>query len=117
MPKRKKPNIDLLEGYENILMIDDVRSMERGVIARDFVSAIQVLKYMPRFDCIYLDFNYRNEASINPKTGYDVLEWLKENPEKIPEHVRLITSNRCGRMEMRIILDWMEKQGFLAGHS
>jgi len=117
MSKKKKPNIDLIEGYDNILMIDDVRSIERGLIARDFDTAIRVLGNMPRFDCVYLDFNYRNEASINPKTGYDILLWLEENPEKAPRHVKLITSNNRGRMEMRTILDRLEKRGLLEGHS
>lgn len=44
------------------------------------------------------------------KTGYDVLCWLEENLEAMPEQIVLHTQNPVGRRRMQMVLDVIERR-------
>ena len=115
--KRKPTSIEVKEEFTHVLLIDDVRSIPRGCIARDYETAIMCLQFMPKFDYVYLDFDFRNDTSRNPKTGHDVLLWLEKNPEQIPGHIKLVSANKRGLMDMRRVLDRFVNNNWLDCHS
>lgn len=80
------------------LFVDDKRDKPAGSyqVARNYESAIFLLRNLPPFDFIDLDYSLEEE-----KTGLDILKWMYENNVTVP-HINIHSSNIEGRKEMLI---------------
>lgn len=89
------------------LLIDDVRSMPYGIIARDYESGLKMLR-MGGFDCLYLDHDL---GEI--KTGYDLIKQAVEEGIELPDKIAIVSSNPVGRDNIKRLLmydcDYREK--------
>jgi hypothetical protein len=74
-----------------MLLIDDLRVMTVHRTARTYDDGIVALQNGP-WDVLYLDHDLGEE-----KTGYDITNWLEQNPAYQPEAVVLVTMNPVGR--------------------
>jgi hypothetical protein len=99
-----------------ILLIDDTRDIQRDdswvdtafkftsqddlLIARTYDVAIEVIEGLPVFDLLYLDHDLAEFWDGREYTGYDILKWLSEHPEKAPKTIRLVTANIVARKNM-----------------
>lgn len=100
------------------LLIDDLRPVsvvkDNGksafiTVARTYADAINALADQPPFDEIYLDHDLGCfGADGREYTGYDVICWLEQNPDKIPKKFTLVTSNPVGRQRMQQVIDRMQ---------
>jgi CheY-like chemotaxis protein len=64
-------------------------------------DAISLLKDK-EWDWLFLDHDLGDEASVEsgPGTGYEVAEWLEQNPEYKPEKIVVHSMNPAGRDKM-----------------
>lgn len=86
-----------------ILLIDDLRSVPCTFIARTFDEGLSALRNEGPWDLLLLDHDL---GDPNPKkTGYDILNWLEENPGYIPHNIRLVTQNPVGRQKMQPLVE------------
>ena len=84
------------------LLIDDVRDIDADVVARTFEAGIEALK-AHKFDVLYLDHDLGDEDPR--KTGYDILNFLENNPQFLPsQKIILVTSNPVGRIKMQALI-------------
>lgn len=99
-----------------ILLVDDTRDIQRDgswvetvftftaqddlLIARTYGAAMEVLEALPAFDLLYLDHDLADFSDGREHTGYDIMKWLAEHPEKTPKQIRLVTANIVGRKNM-----------------
>jgi hypothetical protein len=56
------------------------------------------------------DLGYLNPDTLEEETGYDVLCWLEQNVQAMPENIVLHTANPVGRRRMQIVLDAIERR-------
>lgn len=89
------------------LMIDDEPIMKKLIhkiddegldLATTFEEAIEKLSSNPPYDVVYLDYKLPGL-----KTGDDVLDFMEENPEKIPDRIIIISFHPDCMMNARII--------------
>jgi CheY-like chemotaxis protein len=61
-------------------------------------ECIKVLEESEPFDVVLLDHDLGGKIYVpsGPGTGYEVAEWLRDHPEKMPEVVILHTGNERG---------------------
>ncbi len=87
------------------LIIDDLRVFdikEGDRIARTFSEGIQALQEGP-WDLLLLDHDL---GDPDPRhTGYDVLCWLEQSPQFLPQEIQLITMNPVGRQKMKLVIN------------
>ena len=83
----------------NILLIDDVRDMACDKVARTYEEGIECLK-SKKWDLLLLDHDLGEE-----KTGYDVMCWLEENTQHLPNRIELVTANPVGRKRMLTVIN------------
>ena len=83
------------------LLIDDMRTIEGCVIARDFFSGVRLLQEC-QWDELLLDHDLGPNSVKYGKewTGHDVISWLEVNPRYLPGKITLVTSNPVGRQRM-----------------
>ncbi len=84
------------------LLIDDMREIDADIVARTFDAGIAALQ-AHKFDVLYLDHDL-GEDDPN-KTGYGVMKFLEENPDRLPGKIVLVTSNPVGRQNMQVVLN------------
>lgn len=67
---------------------------------------IQELLENDPFDIVMLDhdLDHRVYVPSGPGTGYEIAEWLRDHPEKMPRLVILHTCNRDGAAKMLEVL-------------
>jgi len=93
------------------LLIDDIRRFEdvtcrtpdnddTEVVARNYNDGIELLK-TNAWDELYLD----HDLGETSKTGYDVMAWLEEHPDRLPETVVFVSANPVGVQRMRAVLE------------
>lgn len=91
------------EGTTKILLIDDMRDIKADVVARTFDEGIKALKNKGPFTTLYLDHDLGDE---NPtKTGYDIMCFLEENPQYLPERILCISANPVGRQKIQVVIE------------
>lgn len=90
--------IYLMEELVRILLIDDMRTVPNAVIARDFKTGLQMLEDQS-WDVLLIDHDLGEE-----KTGYDIMCWLEEHPEKVPKRIICVSSNPVGRKRIEQII-------------
>jgi CheY-like chemotaxis protein len=58
------------------------------------------------WDLLFLDHDLSGQAYVpsGPGTGYEVAEWLRDNPDKKPKKIILHTFNQLGAVKMREVL-------------
>lgn len=84
------------------LLIDDVRDMNVGAIARTPKMAKTLLSSL-KWEGVIFDYDLNSNEN-----GYDVLEWAIEN-NLLPKKIKIITENPKGMIKMEKIL---KKNGF-----
>jgi CheY-like chemotaxis protein len=69
-------------------------------------ECIKVLEESETFDVILLDHDLGGRVYVpsGPDTGYEVAEWLRDHPEKMPQLVILHTGNERGARCMMSVL-------------
>ena len=94
-----------------VLLIDDLRTIEQVHqlssddfvrVVRTFEDGINALKYEEKFDILYLDHDLGDEHPSH--TGYDILNFLEENTEFLPERISIVSSNPVGRQKMAVVI-------------
>lgn len=73
-------------------------------IARSYKEGIKYLE-SSKWDILYLD----HDLGCN-KTGYDVMCWLEEHLEFLPNRVVFVTSNPVGRQRMEQVAGKLYKK-------
>jgi hypothetical protein len=105
-----------MNAYTGILLIDDLRTAEDAIyqsgvstiskIARTFDEAIKSLDRGLPWKTVILDHDLASyDENGSEKTGYDVVKWLSEHQEALPQQVYLITSSPVGLNNMGSLLE------------
>lgn len=84
------------------LLIDDMRNIEATVVARTFAEGVIALK-SEIFDVLYLDHDLGEDDPNH--TGYGIMKFLEENPDRLPKEIKLVTSNPVGRANMQVVIN------------
>lgn len=94
------------------LLIDDIRTpivimntygIQVDEIATNYFSGIEALKSQ-QWDTLCLDHDLATwDDQGNEKTGHDVMKWLEQNPEFMPEHIVYVSANPVGVQNMRAV--------------
>ena len=106
-----------------ILMLDDLREpwiyknpingdalgVHNVQVVRNYQTAIEQLS-IKKWPMLLLDHDLGEE-----KTGYDLVCWLEQNPDRIPRYVYLITSNPVGAKNIGVVLDQFKDKNLLIG--
>jgi len=91
-----------------VLVLDDDRSrlvaFRRSLIGavvkcvEHVADCIRELESNEIFDFVFLDHDLDGKVYVpsGPGTGYEVVQWIKNHPEKMPKHVILHTLNEIG---------------------
>lgn len=85
------------------LLIDDMRDIKATRVARTFDDGIRALVEEGPFNTLYLDHDLGEEDPR--KTGYDILCFLEEHTELLPNRIVLVTANPVGRQKMKVVID------------
>ena len=108
-----------------ILLIDDIRtirqakqflaevlssglskeafSLEKFSVARTFEEGLEKIKEKT-WDIVILDNDLGNKDNAH-KDGYDILCWLEEHQEFLPQKIVLITQNTVAKQKMQVVID------------
>jgi len=101
-----------------VLLIDDEREAPHiksmyGVdvtkIARSYSEGIEDLK-QGGWDVLLLDHDLNSYPDGVEKTGTDIMKFLQENPQLLPQSIIFVTMNPGGRRRMEGILSDIKKQ-------
>ncbi len=88
-----------------ILLIDDKRNLEVAThTARSYIEGILLLQSEP-FDLVLLDHDLGDFHNGKEYTGYDILCWLEQNQQYLPEEIVLVTDNASARQKMQLVID------------
>ncbi len=109
----------------NILLIDDIRTirqakhflseflfsgfskeafyLEKFSVARTFEEGLEKIKEMT-WDIVILDNDLGNKDNAH-KDGYDILCWLEEHQEFLPQRIVLITQNPAAKQKMQMVIN------------
>ena len=81
-----------------ILLIDDQRNLKADIVARNGETGIAILTAF-KIDALLLDHDLGEGMN-----GYDVVCFLEERTNLLPNTVELVTSNPVGRARMAQVL-------------
>lgn len=93
-----------------VLLIDDTRdetNVNRRIdlIARNFWTGIDALTKMGPWDLVLLDHDLNTFYPDGKElTGYDIVNYLENNPQFLPADIQLVSSNPPGRARMGQVL-------------
>jgi hypothetical protein len=74
-------------------------------VARSYSEGIAALRDLGPWDTLLLDYDLASyDQDGRERTGFDVLVFLEEHPDKRPSIVKLVTSNPVGRKRMMALL-------------
>jgi hypothetical protein len=90
------------------LLIDDLRNIKADVVARSFDEGIEALKNQGPFKTLYLDHDLGDPDPR--KTGYDIMCFLEENQQYMPESVLCVSANPIGRQKIQVVIDKLYKK-------
>lgn len=83
---------------ERHLLIDDMRNIKADDIARTYQEGIEFLS-KNKYSHLWLDHDLGEE-----KTGYDIMCWLEEHQENLPDKIICISSNPVGRERINVVI-------------
>lgn len=86
------------------LLIDDERNIDADRVAKTYDEGIEALKERI-WDVLYLD----HDLGLG-KTGYDIMNWLEEHPEHLPDRIIIISANPVGRRNMERVVRRLYKK-------
>jgi len=96
-----------------ILLIDDQRNFNDVTrVARTFDEGIRALQE-GNWDLLYLDHDLGDTRGSdlvprpenkNDWTGYDIMCWLEQHPEKLPGRIVIVSANPVGVERMRLVV-------------
>jgi hypothetical protein len=95
---------------ERILAIDDTREMlSAHVVARTYRDGIAALERLGPFTRLYLDHDisgveFHHNDQGHELTGHDIVKWLAENRQYLPDEIVVVSGNVEGVKNMRSIL-------------
>jgi CheY-like chemotaxis protein len=91
-----------------VLVLEDDRNRMR-IFRQNFIGhileivtnakpCIEKLQNEGPWDCIFLDHDLNGQIYVpsGPDTGWEVAQWLKDNPDKKPEIIRIHSMNDKG---------------------
>lgn len=81
------------------LLIDDERNLRADDIARTYQEGIDFLS-KNHYSLLLLDHDLGEE-----KSGYDIMCWLEENQEHLPDKIVCVSSNPPGKKRIDMIID------------
>lgn len=84
---------------EKTLLIDDQKDIPAHRTARNFHDGLAALQE-DSWDLLLLDHDLGHFENGREFTGYDVLLWLKENPQHLPKRIQVVSLNPVGRNRM-----------------
>mgnify|MGYP003439180954 FL=1 len=94
-----------------ILLIDDTRdetspevSRRVDLIARNYWAGIDALVVMGPWDLLFLDHDLNSFENDREYTGYNIVNFLEDNPHFMPKDVQIVSSNPVGRQRMGVVL-------------
>jgi len=91
------------------LLIDDVRDLKVDRIARNYTEGLEAL-LEEEWEVLYLDYDLTSFSSSGYElTGYDILEWILDNPEHAPGRVEVVTQNPVAKRRMEALVSQIEK--------
>lgn len=87
----------------NILVIDDLKNIKENPgefvkYARTYNDGIKQLKNK-KWNLLYLDHDLGDD-----KTGYDIINWLDQNKEFLPDEIKCISMNPVGRDKINKVI-------------
>lgn len=92
------------------VMIDDTRdetnvNTSLDFIARNYWSGLHLLESIPLIETLYLDHDLHSyDEDGREWTGYDIIKWIEEHPERKPEKIICISSNPPGRERIETVI-------------
>jgi len=88
-----------------ILLIDDIRNLKADVIARNHDEGLNQLTFNGPWDILLLDHDLASfdEDGIE-KTGYDIMCFLEEHPQFVPEDIVCVSGNPVGKKRIEIVV-------------
>lgn len=97
------------------LLIDDFRCFNVNVIARNYHDGIWELEHHGPWATLYLDYDFGDLGSYDSErnrqmNGHDVLVWLEEHPQFIPEEITIVSDNPSGVERMKLALAALERK-------
>jgi hypothetical protein len=81
------------------LLIDDERPAMTDCIVRCYDLAMELLK-LKVWRTVYIDHDLGGQ-----KTGYDLLCWLEENKEYLPDRIICVSANPVGKEKMDKLIE------------
>lgn len=92
----------------NLWLDDERKSPRNWVWVKTPGDCIDVLKTFP-VDILSLDHDLGIFVDGKEETGYDVLCWLEQNLNYMPNEVRIHTANPVARKRMQLVLAAIER--------
>jgi hypothetical protein len=87
------------------LLIDDQRTLPADRVARTYREGIAALAEQ-HWEVIYLDHDLGDFSGVGGRelTGYDIVCWLEQNPQHLPDRIEIVTKNPAGRRNIELAL-------------
>lgn len=78
----------------NIILIDDLRNINTGIICRDAEIGKKIIIALPKFDIMLLD----NDLGDGKADGFTIMDWFEhpDNRHKLPTWLRCVSANPKG---------------------
>jgi len=101
---------------DRTLLIDDLRGFSGvDIIARNYYDGVWELQHHGPWNTLYLDYDFGDTGSYDPErgrnmNGHDVLVWLENHPEHMPEMIVIVSDNPSGREQMNRALKSMAER-------
>lgn len=88
-----------------VLLIDDKRNIKATLVCRTYDEGLSALK-SEKWQLLYLDHDLGcYDENGREKTGYDIMCFLEEYPQYLPEKIMIVSSNPVGRKRMQVVID------------
>jgi hypothetical protein len=103
---------------QRVLLIDDCRDMGVDCIARTYDEGIRQLERNGPWAQLYLDHDLdalekcydERQRELN---GYDILCWLEEHLEYLPDNITIVSSNGAAIDKMKKLVEKMQNKTML----
>lgn len=88
---------------ERHLLIDDLRDINADDIARNYADGIAFLS-KNKYTHLWIDHDLGED-----KTGYDIMCWLEENQDRLPDKIICVSSNPVGRERINAVIEKLNR--------
>jgi hypothetical protein len=89
---------------ERHLLIDDMRNIFADDIARTYQEGIAFLR-KTKYTHLWLDHDLGEG-----KTGYDVMCWLEQNQQHLPDKIICISANPVGNKRINVVIKKLKRE-------